>query len=434
MAFRILKSASLAGFGLLAISASLAPALVQNGASPEHASPRSPLSRPTALTSLRQAYEATESAPTGASYHPLTATTILPTSPGCFAEESGLPPADAVAGRLLLRTALGLRALDLASGRRYLLATLPVGSAFIYDSDAIASPDGRWVAYIQNSFDVDGRLKTRTLHLVNKSGYSLDMSSWPEQWQWILGWLDNRRLLLWRPHLGTNRVTVLNPFDGATRELDYDLPSFAPTTWDFPAWVLYNSRLDRVAFTSGEWGMGISVTEPSSGRLLWTGATYEKPQWSPDGSMLAVAYQTCEGCTALIVIDTDGQVTWLVDPTDPNSNADFVDLRGLAWSPDGHHLAVWAAMPSEDCCYIETWHLLIVDVRAREFIDTCLRHDGYLVARPLWSPDGKWVSVEHWRELPGWDWRAGTALLDVQGGRVFELLGAIGPLAWSADN
>jgi len=256
------------------------------------------------------------------------------------------------------------------------------------------------------------------------------MSDWPEQWQWLIGWLDNRHLMLWMPHRGPDEVSVLDPFNGDTYQLDHDLPSFTPTTWDYPAWVLYNSTLDKVAYASGAWGTDVSLRDVQSDRLLWTGATYEKPQWSPDGSTLAVAYDTCEGCTALITIGSSGEVTWLVDPTDPNSDADFIDLRGISWSPDGSRIAAWAGIPSPDCCYVASWHLILVDVRTRQATDTCVNDDGFLVARPIWSPDGRWVAVEHWQELGDWDWQHGTALVGVHRSQVFELPGIVSPFAW----
>jgi hypothetical protein len=74
--------------------------------------------------------------------------------------------------------------------------------------------------------------------------------------------------------------------------------------------------------------------------------------------------------------------------------------------------------------------LILVDVRTRQATDTCVNDDGFLVARPIWSPDGRWVAVEHWQELGDWDWQHGTALVDVHRGQVFELAGIVSAFAW----
>ncbi len=350
----------------------------------------------------------------------------------CFSLDDGPPPALDLPYRLLYRRGDRIIAYDFQTGRRRLVVELPTGSYVLSDDDAAVSPDGRWLAFLESRFDDELRLKTRTLHLLSKSGRSLDMTDWPEHWQWLLGWLDTSRLMLWMPHLGRAQVTVLDPFTGAAQRLTPDLPGLTPSRWTNPESILYNATLDRVTYPSREWPFDFSVMDLEANRLMWVGEVGSVPVWSPDGSTLAMAYSVCGDCRALITLDQKGAVTFLTDPTDPNDETSFVDVWGISWSPDSKTIAAWGEIPSPDISSTSTWNLAIVNVQGRSVRDTCLEFEGYFYGQTVWSPDGDWLAFADWERSPGYWTELVTTVVDLRGERAYKLRQGATPFGWMA--
>ena len=108
--------------------------------------------------------------------------------------------------------------------------------------DFVPSPDRKWVAYTAETYTKtrqrydysryyyyfdNYRLNSLTLEVQNAEGRKLDMSYWMVDWQYILGWLDNRHLVLSISKYPAGSVVICNPF---TMEWKVFTPSL-PNLW-----------------------------------------------------------------------------------------------------------------------------------------------------------------------------------------------------------
>ena len=80
-----------------------------------------------------------------------------------------------------------------------------------YASDFSVSPDGKWLAYLDITREHNGQ-KGRVLKVANAEGRHLDMAYWLINWQWIVGWRDDKTLLLFVPGYPGGDYIFLNPF------------------------------------------------------------------------------------------------------------------------------------------------------------------------------------------------------------------------------
>jgi Tol biopolymer transport system component len=104
------------------------------------------------------------------------------------------------------------------------------------------------------------------------------------------------------------------------------------------------------------------------------------PQWSPDGTGLAIGTGSLDGGAEIVVVKADGSGQRLL-VTDEAFNA--------TWSPDGHRVAFHRKVdPSEFFqgrpCTMRTW-VVNADGTGERQLDPLV--DG-CVLPPIWSPDG----------------------------------------------
>ena len=108
--------------------------------------------------------------------------------------------------------------------------------------------------------------------------------------------------------------------------------------------------------------------------------------WSPDGSMLAFAYGSCD--SVVYIVDLGGELRRIADGTAP------------AWSPDGAQLVFAPNIPYSPCgaaCQpppVEgAWDLWVVDVTGDVEPERLTTNGGSFAARtPRYSPDGSLIA------------------------------------------
>ncbi len=254
--------------------------------------------------------------------------------------------------------------------------------------DAAVSPDGQYLAYIDNYLDpaANYRPQKRILRIIRSSGRAIYMDYWKQDWQWIVGWIDSQQLLL---RIGHDRLVALNPFTGEWKP--FQLPGWLISP-DQPGGGLGFDMLDsRALYGPGfrqvmlRTGMGsYELRDMQTGLKIWSMRGYlglEKASWSKDGS--AVAF----------LLDDDAAIDILED----NNLVAALDLKtllpdqeypsGLSLSPDGQKL-VFASADSSDS---RRSHLMLFDKEQGTLSRLCL--DDILVGYggPSWSPDGRFI-------------------------------------------
>ncbi len=295
------------------------------------------------------------------------------------------------------------------------------------------SPDGKWLAYLNLADDEKGQPKGRILQVTNTEGRHLDMSSWGLNWQKLVGWQDEKHLILEAPGYPTGNFLILNPFTMQKEVIKIDVPL----------------RLTGVEQVYPDLSLSYWVIQPddsSSGyhwRLLrrdgwqplWEdhGSSFNYPDWSPDGRSFAVIGSLFHSSYwVLLNVGLDGKAAPLTNQ--------IGEGKELSWSPDSRFLAGWLQMDPASDGFPN--HLVLIDVNKSQLSDLCLenqRVNNYdRNTPPVWSPDGRFLAiglshieskkadVEYYiRETV-----SDTALIDLQEHRAYLLVKDAIPRAW----
>jgi hypothetical protein len=321
----------------------------------------------------------------------------------CLSMVDHLPDGLSLPGALLLNNLKTYSSVlfDLEK-KQYSQSPVPFQYSGNYNQKVFTSPNSKWVAYLVVDLDETGyQEKSRILHVKDLLGQEQDLSFWLVDWQYVVGWIDDRQIALSTPGNPQGAVTLLNPFTGksqlvASQQLkDLRLPG---TT--LPDAAFYNTNLTYAVVPSGACIQGCAsgtwtLFDPLGQRQIWEGDTKYGafPKWSPDGKRLAIYADLADGekpgVTGKIqVIDTLGNVT----PVTNQVNAPD-DLRNtFAWSPDSHTIVAWFGLESAPETRAE---LAVIDVGARHVTDLCLQTDRawHGAQAPVWSPDGRYTAV-----------------------------------------
>jgi dipeptidyl aminopeptidase/acylaminoacyl peptidase len=280
--------------------------------------------------------------------------------------------------------------LDLPSARKQLLLG---GKILIpFRAELAISPDRKRLAYIA---------LTNTSHFVTyfvtADGHQQSVRPSPNnQFEVIIDWLDNERLLIAEDPQDDGTVIV---FDPLTQELQEVAPVFPAVSsqgkiGDFdnsgkPS-PIYDPTLTRTVINRYLNHNKYELWDVQSKKILWerfVGGYQSRPIWSPDGTRFGVVYDPVAGSGsdtnphgALYVIDRDGRETRLTD---------FV-AGAMTWSPDGRFIATWWRRPpyGEDLI-----PLTVVDTAGKE-VALYVLTNGFtpLDQYPVWSPDGQWIA------------------------------------------
>jgi Tol biopolymer transport system component len=161
---------------------------------------------------------------------------------------------------------------------------------------------------------------------------------------------------------------------------------------------------------------------------------YEIPGLSPDGALLA--YRREVGTPITEGYDfTYG--LWVLDLASGEARQ-IMDGRpaGLAWKPGTHLLAYWMGVDTE--YFLSRGEpdpalatgIQAIDLDSGETLELVAPERGYALARPNWSPDGRFLAFEEMLIMEG----SGLfAYYDFAGGEYVAWEEAVGPVSWSAD-
>ncbi|HET9911837.1 MAG TPA: WD40 repeat domain-containing protein [Anaerolineales bacterium] len=239
--------------------------------------------------------------------------------------------------------------------------------------DMAISPDGRYLAYIDSYLDDTGRTKSRILRIINSSGHSLPMDYWIIDWQWLIGWKDNKHIAVFT---GQKEILILDPFTGRWEKLQA------------PAWLgkivydyygndgpFYSPSLDRILIKP-DYSI-FELRNFQTGQTIYKGNRYLDGwdlDWSADGSTLAI------GSEKFLNVITRNQEQVEFDASKLGINS--VNYPKL--SPNGQKLVFTSYWSGK---------LFFFDIKQLEITKLCTDDFDFLT-QAVWSPDGRFVVQE----------------------------------------
>lgn len=257
------------------------------------------------------------------------------------------------------------------SGMAYRIPLKGGGLFSTSKGDTAVSPDGRYLAYIDSYLDDTGnRTKSRVLRIVDSAGHPVPMGYWLIDWQWLIGWLDNRHIAVFT---GNKEILVVEPFTGKWERLpkpswlhsmDYDYegndgPFYSPNLDSILV------RPDYSTFELRDFQTGQTIYKGSGDPHGWDLG------WSADGSTLAIGSEkflhVIAGSQQYLELDT--------------SKFDIGSVRYTKLSPDGQKL-VFTSYPSGE--------LFSFDLEQSKITKLCTGGFNFLT-EAVWSPDSRFV-------------------------------------------
>ncbi|MBN2148097.1 MAG: hypothetical protein JW726_11950 [Anaerolineales bacterium] len=303
-------------------------------------------------------------------------------------------------------------------------------------SDLSASPDGKWLAYVQLSDS-----SPTGQWLIVESADRQQQYRIPIQMNLLYSgsyqWLDNQRLIFTLFEVdGPCPMVVINPFTGEQIELASDYPdlkrspagsqgSMAFNISD----VVYDPSLNLAVYPQYGYGQPsyIVIRDRQSNSVLAKiedKSIFEHyPLWSPNGTRLAVAVKDQqEGEKSIdewFLVSREGEVEQATHFGDYFTKATIGPFN--KWSPDNQKLAFWLETNTGPC---EGANLAILDIATRQVTNTCVPSElnTYI---PIWSLDSRYIVVINENEDPGQ-----SILIDYEQSRAFDITAYGYPVGW----
>jgi dipeptidyl aminopeptidase/acylaminoacyl peptidase len=319
---------------------------------------------------------------------------------------------------------------------------------------SLVSPDRTLRAYESAILDAQDNIKARNLIIANATGQPMKVVPWEADWLTILGWTDDRRLVLYRAEPGSrlkyDTYLVLDPFSGRRQILGRSFPKFpeSPDT-KLPYWegwygVLYDPTLTRAIsprlsganndeLTFGLWDVPKHQLVASLESIFVVPEPYNDiypmPTWSPDGSQFAF-----EGAALvspdftpyeLYSVSRAGKVQQL---THLGASENVQDK--VSWSPDGRYIAMFlenigAPVPQSRVAMLDTTTLKITDY----CFPITYGGQGYGMEQPpraIWSTDSTQFLVYDWYSVD----QERVILVDIAKGFAAQIAQDAEPVGW----
>lgn len=250
------------------------------------------------------------------------------------------------------------------------------------------SPDGTSLAYIDSYLDTSNpRIARATKHIlrvVRSSGYVLNMDYWTQDWQSIIGWVDNENIAL---ALGKTNIVILNPATGKWKK--FDQPDWAVSTDKYSNWFYDNPFSPTMQWFLEEPGdskagtrlknMQTGLTTWQIDESLWSGV-----EWARNGTSFTTPFSTRS--ERLILVIKDG----LEADKLPIDRLGYEYNYQLKISPDGEKITFQSTKKTDN------WN----DEQTLTVFDTALHKLGRLCSDKyrtswwsdaVWSPDSRYI-------------------------------------------
>lgn len=271
---------------------------------------------------------------------------------------------------------------NLVDHKDYPVTLMGGGGLDTYNGELAISPNATLMAYIDKTFDpVYHREDKRMLRVLRSSGQALDMSFWKEEWQWIIGWVDDQNLAV---ATSVSEVVVLNPFTQSMRTFVQPVWVWAKIeenkkdsySWNIPSYS-YSPNLEWFLDSTGRYGNSLGIRNVRTGESTLHFDDVETTSWSADGSALAVV------SSSSIQILKNGK-----QESSFNINGFGLSYYGQPkFSPDNQKLAFNSSKNN-------TQQLTVLDIAKNKLARLC--NDGYKTwySDASWSPDSRYVVEE----------------------------------------
>jgi hypothetical protein len=257
------------------------------------------------------------------------------------------------------------------------------GYVGLYSEDFHLSPNGKWLAYIENYTNETYQTQSRRLRLISGDLIPILPSGWDADWQWILGWIDDNWLAIWLPHQEAGTITVLNPFTAKTQLLSTGF-TFPESRYKASPWYIwgrpklfFSPDLTKVIFPNADKGVLWDVVAQKE---LWSGNIYQyaesdNAKWSQDGKYAVI-----------IVSKSSGEKLYLYDAVKKQAThiplAGYEGIGEFSFSPDGQKIAIWV---TPDFLGWEPKELMVIDLERKTITDTCVHSSAVVTSQPVWS-------------------------------------------------
>ncbi len=318
-------------------------------------------------------------------------------------------------------------------------------NASLYWGYHAISPNGNWIAFIENEVNAAGKTTGRYLAVADVNGKKLDIPSWSfVNVQWLMGWINNEQIALWVPDKPYGTIVSLNPFSGKVDSLPPPASLMVDTNSSLYLDIFYNPALTHILYVKGSKSneLKYALMDRSVQRDVWEGEFHESipPKWAPDGQSFAIFGpdpgfdQSTTAAEQLFQVTVDGQALPLT-PSQPTT-----DFEHWSWSPDSRSIAVWL-VPQDDL-QLDQPHLRslnLIDVGNHSSIDFCLQsEDEHWKTGPVWSPDSQYIAIplvdrQETRNggflTPVWK----TILVDIKNNKAYKLIEDAAPVGWMAE-
>ncbi len=288
----------------------------------------------------------------------------------------------------------------------------------------VASPDRKWVAYVETALDSENHLVGQLLHIVAASGRESNTYQWEKDWaSWR--WINDHEILISDSRVISGSAIILDVFSGRQATLPV---AFSDTLGPDRPITVYSPTLTQVVYLKNTArNSQYILKDVMSQKILWQGVDnspnpFEPPKWLLDGSRFAViSTRNDPDHSDIYVVDQTGREVRLT-----NGSANFLAyVSSLEWSPAGQLIAYWSNERQDQTGPIRH-KLLIVDTKSGHSEDYCVTTDEDVPSAPiLWSPNGEQVIV---RVVKGN--KSMFVLIDRHDGFIMPLPDEMEPAAW----
>ena len=292
----------------------------------------------------------------------------------CIPVEEALPEGFEIPWDLLVMQDGAVYTYDLEDGTKVEISRLTEITPdfyYMFVSELIPSPDGKWLAYVDTS---QIKLYVEPVQTLLTTG-TTDRIVWDEEKRFGLKrWVDNNNLLyIYREseESGFYKTVFLNPFTGEENEFVLEeLPNYLSNHY---GGALYSTHY----LFEGE-----VIPDPTMKRLVY-------PEWEHnDSSVLAT------------------NTLWDIESQQPLARIRFLvdTINTPLWAQDGSNMLILGPNPEHRETYREEWFLVNANGSVRQVTQFQDIFQGalYGVARSSRSQDGRFLVFEFYYKDPEW--------------------------------